>query len=84
MAIALLLARVDGLLAVLGDVPACLEVLALVLALFVQRLAHLGEDLVVCAALHREHLALVIVACRRKFVSWQRGVQFMRLVPRQT
>ena len=52
MTIALLLARVDGDLAVLGDVPARLEVLALALALVVERLTHLGEHLVVGPALH--------------------------------
>ena len=52
MTIALLLARVDWDIAVLGDVPTRFEVLALALALVVERLAHFGEHLVVGPALH--------------------------------
>ena len=65
MTVALLLACVDGYLAVLGDVPARPQVLADVLArrlaLLVQHVAHLREHLRVRAALHRQHLALVVV-----------------------
>lgn len=52
MTIALLLACVDGDLAVFSDIPARFEVLALVLALVVERFTHLGEHLVVGPALH--------------------------------
>ena len=58
----LLLARVNWEIPVLGNVPTRLEVLALILTLLIQHLAHLRKDLAVRSALHRQHLALVIVA----------------------
>lgn len=78
MAVPLLLTRIHRLLPILRRIPTRLQELALLLALLVQRLAHLGEDLRVRPALHGQHLALVVVPeadVQRAFDAAAAGVQ---------
>ena len=61
MTVTLFRSSIDRLLPIFGGIPTRLEELAFVFSFLDKRVAHLGVDLGVCPALHRKHLALVVV-----------------------